>query len=105
MQPQSLHPQEGSLMLYYDQLNVIAQHLIDTPLPPPDPPDPQDIHEAVLRSVHDPSTDEGDLGKFFTLKELNKPSDWDKWHQARYNAQQLSQTRNVRCTNGSPKEC
>ncbi len=26
-QPQPLHPTEGSLMLYYDQMNIIANHL------------------------------------------------------------------------------
>jgi hypothetical protein len=85
IQPQPLHPQEGSLMLHYDQLNIIAKHLQEPPLPP-STDTPQSVHDtsAVICSIQDQSIDQNDLGKSFTLKDLKKRPDWNKWQQARY---------------------
>jgi hypothetical protein len=54
---------KGSLMLYYDQLNVIGQHI-------------------TLDDAFTPL--ESDLGKFFTLKQLKQRPDWHLWCKARY---------------------
>jgi hypothetical protein len=79
-----LHPVTGNMMLYYDQLNVIAQHLQvaypkqgDSACIPPAP----NIRQ-VQAQTNTPNTE--DLGKTFTLKELRKRQDWQEWRKARY---------------------
>jgi len=105
-----VHPTDGSLMLYYDQLNVIAQHLAsgdirhisDTPTAPSPPPAPNIPHRtnpsanesspltsdatlsASITPTAIPRIDPKDLGRFFTLKELKKRPDWPLWRQARF---------------------
>ncbi len=79
----AIHPQEGSLTLYYDQLNIIAKHLKEA-YPRPC------VHQ--LNADEPASTDHVacngqpnlDIGKSFTLKELKKRADWSEWRQARY---------------------
>lgn len=78
-----IHPNEGSLHLYYDQLNVIAQHLqlptvrtIQT-----------DWHPT--RSAHDTTGNmmtvlPSEQGKSFTWKEIKKRGDIREWQHSRY---------------------
>jgi hypothetical protein len=82
-----LHPTTSSLTLYYDQLNVIAQHLqaaypkqLSTNMAIP--PAPNIIRQVNAPTGTDPATT--DLGKTFTLKELRKRTDWPEWRKARY---------------------
>jgi hypothetical protein len=67
-----LHPVTGNMMLYYNQLNVIAQHLQveytkqgDSACIPPAP----NIRQ-VQAQTNSPNPE--DLGKTYTLKELRK---------------------------------
>jgi deoxyuridine 5'-triphosphate nucleotidohydrolase len=95
-----IHPTTGSLALYYDQLNVIAQHLqvayqqkqdqeqavvtdnLDIP-PAPNIRQVQHAHNEQEQPTEAkiPPTD---LGKTFTLKELKQRPDWPQWRKARY---------------------
>jgi hypothetical protein len=94
VQYQPLHPTEGSLMLYYDQMNVVAKHLqaAYTPhkaLPQQTTSDGQPTDEgrvctAISPANTDASADNPDLGKSYTLRELKQRADWDEWRQARY---------------------
>jgi hypothetical protein len=63
VQYHGIHLMKGSLMLYYDQLNVIGQHI-------------------TLDDAFTPL--ESDVGKFFTLKQLKQHPDWHLWRKARY---------------------
>jgi KUP system potassium uptake protein len=65
-------------MLYYDQLNIVAKHLQSA----------GNSMECAGR-IHqlqapDPTIDQQDLGKTFTLKELKKRSDWELWRKSRF---------------------
>jgi hypothetical protein len=98
LQPQPLHLTEGSLMLYYDQMNVIAAHLRQAYPDKYNPSQNRQEHSSVNQVLdtgpaHDSfqSTSIGtnmpaeqDLGKSFTLRELKKRDDWDEWRKARY---------------------
>jgi hypothetical protein len=91
--PQPLHPIEGSLMLYYDQLNTIAHHLKDNSRPTitqltidhtvGTETTPSPIETTLYPAVN-PAVNPADLGTTFTLKQLKKRDDWLLWHQARY---------------------
>jgi hypothetical protein len=81
VQPQPLHPTEGSLMLYYDQMNVIAAHLQQAYPDKYNPSQNRQEHSYVNQlldtgpthdSFQSPSNGtnmpaEQDLGKSFTL--------------------------------------
>jgi len=99
-------------MLYYDQLNVIARHLQDspgiikaitTPLSPPLPTSCRDpsmdtpsakpsgnpsatssSQDPTQYLADDPWITREDLGKFFTLRQLKKWGDWEQWRKARF---------------------
>jgi hypothetical protein len=58
MEYQPLHPVEGSLMLYYDQLNTISKHLQR---------EPQMQTNAKINAVTDPHTHNEELGQTFKL--------------------------------------
>jgi hypothetical protein len=65
------HPQEGSLMLHYDQLNVIAKHLKEAYQRPM-------VHQLNANEPASTNKD-SELGKFFTLKQIKKRPDWPEW--------------------------
>jgi dUTP pyrophosphatase len=94
VQHHGFHPTEGSLMLYYDQLNIIGQHLRaaypprqstnNTPRvmqtvgePPPAPNIPSSVDPKLPPLA-------SELGQFFTLKQLKKRPDWHLWRKAWY---------------------
>jgi hypothetical protein len=97
VQHHGIHPTEGSLMLYYNQLNVIAKHLnaaypqpsptnntphvrhtMGEPPPAPNIPNSTESTDTVIPPL------QSELGQFFTLKQLKKRSDWDLWCKARF---------------------
>jgi len=75
MEYQPLHPVEGSLMLYYDQLNTISKHLQR---------EPQMQTNAKINAVTDPHTHNEELGQSFKLHQRKKRDNWPEWQQARY---------------------
>jgi deoxyuridine 5'-triphosphate nucleotidohydrolase len=81
VQYQPLHPIKGSLMLYNDQMNVVAKHLTTANNANDTDPNTHQ-HMPQITQVNDISKD--DLGKTFTLKQLKKRYDWPQWQQARY---------------------
>jgi hypothetical protein len=75
-----IHPTEGSLMLYYDQLNVIEQHLRQAyhetydkhhNMMEPSPNIPPSPNIRQLKEP-DPHIADSDLGQFFTLQQLKQ---------------------------------
>lgn len=74
------HPTEGSLHLYYDQLNVIANHL------------QQYRHMAtvngddrpIIQMAEAPSTPDEELGQSFTWRQIKQRSDLHEWQTKRY---------------------
>jgi hypothetical protein len=97
-----IHPTEGSIQLYYDQLNIIGKHLRDAH-PTASSQEKQvgitnDDDNPIIRAAAmqgeqdqeqstktpDPHINEHDLGKFFTLKQLKQRSDWEQWKKERY---------------------
>lgn len=95
----------GSLMLYYDPMNLVADHL-KAAYPdkyPGDGTDMQIVHDTdnnvgqdtIIHNVQGPplpdtvvmdssTVDAEDRGKSFTLCKLKKCLDWQEWHEARY---------------------
>lgn len=94
------HPAEGSLHLYYDQLNVIGKHLKaiktdhqptiaaaihqhgeNTPIQPEPTttPIPPEATATSSTTMQDP-----DLGKFLTWKEIKRRPDLPEWKRSRY---------------------
>jgi deoxyuridine 5'-triphosphate nucleotidohydrolase len=73
------HPTEESLHLYYDQLNVIAEHL-------------QQYHhmattttdKAVIHTATGPSPPDKELGQMFTWWQIKQRSDLSEWKSKRY---------------------
>jgi hypothetical protein len=94
VQYQPLHPTEGSLMLYYDQMNVVTKHLQAAYTPHKaspqqmtsdgQPTDEGRVCTAISPTNTNASADNPDLGKSYTLRELKQRADWDEWRQARY---------------------
>ncbi len=80
------HPVEGSLMLYYDQLNIIGQHLKNayTAQPAEIRQINQQERPMAAPNIPPPGVSSSDLGQFFTLKQLKKRNDWELWRKARY---------------------
>jgi hypothetical protein len=97
-----IHPTEGSIQLYYDQLNIIAKNLRDA-YPKASSQEEQvnitnDDNNPIIRSAGtlgdktpaqhktelDPHIHENDLGKSFTLKQLKQCPDWEHWKKERY---------------------
>jgi len=88
------HPTEGSLHLYYDQLNVIGKHLQSVgnaysnpsivenrraEANPPQPKTPLDPLDSSQTIPLDP-----DLGKFLTWKEIKQRPDLPEWKHSWY---------------------
>jgi hypothetical protein len=94
IQYHSLHPTEGLLMLYYDHLKVIAQHLHPKPSQTPTHTSTPTIDDdadtsthpldAHIHNIDDPHINPNDIGQFFRLNQLKKRPDWQQWQQARY---------------------
>jgi len=84
LQYQPLHPHEGSLMLYYDQLNVIAKHLTHSTGPTTNTTCELPPAVLAIHAITDKAVLQEDLGKTFKLKELKARPDWNMWQQARY---------------------
>jgi hypothetical protein len=81
---------EGIPQLYFNQLNVIAQHLTQKPTVqttvatiPPDQLQSTDCTAHNGLPDLDPPPD-ADRGKFLKLKELKQRSDWPEWRQSRF---------------------
>lgn len=86
LQYQPLHLHEGSSMLYYDQLSVIARHLTQHK---PQPitraiKDNTELQHSLQPDITDDTILQQDLGKTFKLKEHKQRLDWNKWHLARF---------------------
>jgi dUTP pyrophosphatase len=86
----AIHPTEGSLHLYYDQLNVIGKHLktlkTETAASAMTHSD-QDAHIRLAHQSHlneAPISLDPDLGKFLTWKEIEKHPDLPQWKTSRY---------------------
>jgi hypothetical protein len=79
-----IQPTEGSLMLSYDQLNIISKHLKANKSKTNQTLTPQEeansatstietgVSTVQVTNTSDPHIDAKDLGKFFALKELRK---------------------------------
>lgn len=92
-----IHPQEGIPQLYFDQLNVIAQHLKQIAKSSPtvrqavDPGDNPAETPAEISPTNpegsppdpEPPPDHSDRVNFFKLKQLKQREDWEQWRQSR----------------------
>jgi hypothetical protein len=89
-QSYGIHPMEGIPQLYFDQLNVIAQHLAHTPTiqtataVPPSTNNHSSDATAHGRPLDPEPPPENDHGRFFKFKELKQRSDWPEWKQSRF---------------------
>lgn len=107
-----IHPTEGSINLYFDQMNAFAQHIYTADeehkrqyhnAENQGPVDFQDIlpeqfpnstsHIDVIRVTNDsintelpaePPPQDPDLGKMFTKKEVKQRSDWPEWRLSQF---------------------
>ena len=95
-----VHPNEGSLMLYFDQLNAFAKHIYEADREYFGPPDDdkrdwveeanatptQHLEDAIRtmtadiseQKVHNPA-DDPELGKFFKKREILQREDFPEW--------------------------
>jgi hypothetical protein len=77
----AIHPTEGSLDLYYDQLNVIGKHLKTLKTETAASASTHSDQDAHIRLAHQSHLNEApisldpDLGKFLTWKEMEKHPD------------------------------
>ena len=83
-----IHPQEGIPQLYFDQLNIIAQHLQNIRKQSTSKPTVRQAanplgNPSVPRPEPEPPPDP-DRGRFFKLKELKQRSDWSEWKQSKF---------------------
>lgn len=82
-QSYGIHPMEGIPQLYFDQLNVIAQHLQQQPTIKLTNaiPNANTIPPTTQEQSQNPDPDRG---KFFKLKDLKQRPDWPQWRQSRF---------------------
>jgi len=112
-----VHPGDGNLHLYFDQMNAFARHvhasdreyreqLKQQQAYTEKAPDTQDaIPQSTIRSTSNteppppakppdptPNVDDPDLGRSFTKKQLLKRDDWQTWRESQW--KQLDQYHN-----------
>jgi hypothetical protein len=86
-----IHPQEGVPQLYFNQLNITAQHLKNEAkvrallCEPYQPAESNTTEELDMARPPDPEPPpETDRGKFYKLKQLKQRPDWPEWKISKY---------------------
>jgi dUTP pyrophosphatase len=87
-----VHPMDGHLNIYHDQLSAFAQHVyaaekehraqLHKQQEGPGPPNGDTIR--VITDAPPTEPQDPEMGKFFKLKQLKDRDDWPIWQQARY---------------------
>ena len=96
-QKHGVHPVDGNLNLYFDQMNAFAKHIQAAdveyqrtqpePIPwEPDPAQPTLNPFGIIRITTGTTeeTPDPDRGEFFSRKELQRRSDWDGWRSSQW---------------------